>query len=145
MAASGSISNYTQTITCTDANGLQTGLPNAAFSGSLAITPVPGAAIACTLTNAAGTPNLVVTKSVTPSSTTAVVQGQVLTYKLTFDNSAGQASAPVNWTDVLSDVLDDAVVKTAPALATGSGLTVGAISTTRSASPARWPRGRSRR
>ena len=44
--------NYTPLITCTDANGLQTGLPtNAAFPGSYAITPVAGASISCTLTN----------------------------------------------------------------------------------------------
>ena len=54
VAASGSLSNYTQTITCTDVNGVQTGLPtNAQFSGSLAITPVSGAVISCTLTNTA--------------------------------------------------------------------------------------------
>lgn len=42
---------YTRTITCTDANGLQTGLPTAAaFTGSLAITVVDGAQISCTVT-----------------------------------------------------------------------------------------------
>ena len=44
--------NYNARISCTDANAIQTGLPsNAAFNGSLAITPVGGAAISCTLTN----------------------------------------------------------------------------------------------
>ena len=73
-------------------------------------------------------PDLVVTKSVNPSSTTTVVEGQVLTYTLTFDNSGGKAPATVNHVDDLSKVLDDATVTSAPALATGSGLTVGAIS-----------------
>ncbi|QWP75617.1 DUF11 domain-containing protein [Lysobacter sp. K5869] len=46
------LANYAARITCTDANGLQAGLPSGvAFNGSLAITPVRGAAISCTLTN----------------------------------------------------------------------------------------------
>jgi uncharacterized repeat protein (TIGR01451 family) len=59
-AGSTSLAGYTATITCTDANGFQTGLPaGAAFSGSISITPVRGAAISCVLTNtpvAAGPP-----------------------------------------------------------------------------------------
>ena len=55
--------------------------------------------------------------------------GEVLTYTLTFANTKGTAAAPVNYTDNLADVLDDATVTTPPALATGSGLTVGSITT----------------
>ena len=73
-------------------------------------------------------PALVVTKSADPPSTTSVNEGQVLTYTLTFANTAGRAPAPVNYTDNLTKVLDDATVTTQPALASGSGLTVGAIS-----------------
>jgi uncharacterized repeat protein (TIGR01451 family) len=52
-------SRYASTITCTDANNLQTGLPTAAtFTGSLAITPVSGAAIGCIITNSAQQPTL---------------------------------------------------------------------------------------
>lgn len=44
---------YGMTVACTDANGLQSGLPTgAAFAGSIAITPVAGAAISCALTAA---------------------------------------------------------------------------------------------
>ena len=71
-------------------------------------------------------PALVVTKSASPASTTPVTEGQVITYTLTFANTAGRAPATVNHTDNLSRVLDDATVTTPPALATGTGLTVGA-------------------
>ena len=47
---------------------------------------------------------------------------------MTFANTLGKAPATVNHTDNLSRVLDDATVVTPPALATGSGLTVGPIS-----------------
>ena len=50
-----------------------------------------------------------------------------ITYTLTFSNTAGQAPATVNHTDDLSRVFDDATVTTPPALASGAGLTVGAI------------------
>lgn len=52
-SATGNASKYVATVTCTDANGYQHGLPaGAAFTGSLAITPVAGAAISCTYTGA---------------------------------------------------------------------------------------------
>ncbi len=73
-------------------------------------------------------PALVVTKTAVPPSTTPVVEGQVVTYTLTFDNSAGKAPATVNHTDDLTKVLDDATVTTPPALATGTGLIIGPIS-----------------
>jgi fimbrial isopeptide formation D2 family protein len=72
-------------------------------------------------------PALVVTKTANPASTTAVDEGQVVTYTLTFANTAGKAPAAVDHTDDLSRVLDDASVTAPPALATGTGLTVGAI------------------
>ena len=72
-------------------------------------------------------PRLVVTKSVVPASTTTVAEGQLLTYTLTFSNAGGKAPATVNHTDDLSKVLDDATVTTPPALATGTGLTIGPI------------------
>ena len=72
-------------------------------------------------------PALVVTKSAVPPSTTPVNEGQVVTYTLTFANTAGQAPAPVDYTDDLTRVLDDATVTTPPALASGSGLTVAPI------------------
>ena len=49
------------------------------------------------------------------SSTTTVNEGDVITYTLTFANTAGQAPATVNHTDDLSGVLDDATVTTPPA------------------------------
>ncbi|WGL50372.1 SpaA isopeptide-forming pilin-related protein [Nocardioides sp. BP30] len=45
---------YGRRITCTDANGVQAGLPaNLALTGAYALTPVAGASISCTLTNKA--------------------------------------------------------------------------------------------
>ena len=72
-------------------------------------------------------PALVVTKSAVPTSTTTVNEGNVVTYTLTFANTAGRAPATVNHTDDLSRVLDDATVTIPPALASGTGLTVGTI------------------
>lgn len=66
---------------------------------------------------------LVVSKSVNPASGTDVQAGQSLTYTLTFDNSAGSVSVPVDHEDVLTGVLDDATLTGAPQ--TVSSLTVG--------------------
>ncbi|MFF2299918.1 SpaA isopeptide-forming pilin-related protein [Arthrobacter sp. NPDC058127] len=53
-AGTANLAYYASTISCTDSSGLQSGLPNGAtFTGSLAITPVAGANIACTLSNSA--------------------------------------------------------------------------------------------
>ncbi|UKA50236.1 hypothetical protein LFT48_01445 [Arthrobacter sp. FW305-123] len=50
----GNLGGYDIRITCTDARGLQPGLPNGtAFSGSFALVPVAGADISCVLTNTA--------------------------------------------------------------------------------------------
>uniref|UniRef100_UPI0037C651E4 DUF7927 domain-containing protein n=1 Tax=Leucobacter aridicollis TaxID=283878 RepID=UPI0037C651E4 len=76
----------------------------------------------CTTTHPIDLPDLKVSKSADPASGAAVVAGQDLTYTLTFDNSAGAAPAAVDYTDDLTDVLDDAVVKTEPT-ASASGLT----------------------
>ncbi|MEW1823808.1 SpaA isopeptide-forming pilin-related protein [Arthrobacter sp. NPDC080031] len=53
-AGTTNLANYAGTISCTDSSGLQPGLPNGAtFTGSLSLTPVAGANIACTLSNSA--------------------------------------------------------------------------------------------
>ncbi|WP_442544110.1 SpaA isopeptide-forming pilin-related protein [Arthrobacter sp. KN11-1C] len=53
-AGTANLAKYAGTMTCTDSFGLQTGLPNGAtFTGPLAITPVAGANISCTLSNTA--------------------------------------------------------------------------------------------
>jgi fimbrial isopeptide formation D2 family protein/uncharacterized repeat protein (TIGR01451 family)/LPXTG-motif cell wall-anchored protein len=69
---------------------------------------------------------LVDSKSVDPVDRSTVVAGQVLTYTLTFRN-AGQGAAVVDRVDDLTNVLDDATVTTAPAVASGSGLTVSTV------------------
>ncbi len=60
-------------------------------------------------------------KSVSPASGTAVEVGDVLTYTLTFDNTAGATAATVDTSDDLSDVLDDATLDAA-SITAGAGL-----------------------
>ena len=49
--SSSALAQYSGTVTCVDGAGLQTGLPvGQPFTGALALTPVPGAAITCTVT-----------------------------------------------------------------------------------------------
>ena len=60
-------------------------------------------------------------KSVSPAAGTAVEVGDVLTYTLTFDNTAGKATATVDTSDDLSAVLDDATLDTA-SITAGPGL-----------------------
>ena len=60
-------------------------------------------------------------KSVDPASGTAVEVGDVLTYTLTFDNTAGKTAATVDTSDDLSAVLDDATLDAA-SITAGAGL-----------------------
>ena len=78
-------------------------------------------------TASVATAELVTSKSSSPISTTNVKPTQTVTYTLTFANTKGTVAAPADYTDNVSDVLDDAAVVTAPKEATGSGLTVSAI------------------
>ena len=99
------LSGYSAALTCTDANGVQTGLPaKAAFSGSAAITPVAGADVACILTNTAKTataePSLGITKSASPSVITAA--GQVVTYTVVATNTGNVTLNDVEVTDTLA-------------------------------------------
>ncbi len=99
------LSGYSAALTCTDANGVQTGLPTkAAFSGSAAITPVAGADVACILTNTAKTataePSLGITKSASPSVITAA--GQVVTYTVVATNTGNVTLNDVEVTDTLA-------------------------------------------
>jgi fimbrial isopeptide formation D2 family protein len=130
-AGTTTMANYTTTWQCIDEG--QGNLVIASGTGqSFPLTlpaPAPtetGQFVVCTFTNSA--PRLVVSKTAVPSSGSFVNPGQSVTYTLTFDNSGGGQPAAVNHTDDLTKVLDDATVTTPPALATGSGLTVSAIS-----------------
>lgn len=74
-------------------------------------------------------PSLVVSKTVSPASTTPVAPGETLAYTLTFDNTAGTASAAVLYTDDLTGVVDDAAVTVDP-VASGGGVVAGPVRTT---------------
>lgn len=69
--------------------------------------------------------DLTVTKTVDPASGTTVSAGNKLTYTLAFKNT-GTGATIVDYTDLLSRVLDDANVTTAPA-SSGPALTASAI------------------
>jgi len=61
--------------------------------------------------------NVVASKAADPASGTRVAQGQQVTYTLTFNNlstNADAADVPIDYTDHLGDVLDDATLTTAP-------------------------------
>ncbi|MCZ9881940.1 beta strand repeat-containing protein [Arthrobacter sp. B2a2-09] len=92
-AGTTNLANYSGTVTCTDSFGLQTGLPNgAAYTGSLAITPVVGANITCTLSNNA-LPIINVAKQ-TGTVTGPDTNGTYLAnYTITIANSGSVAGA----------------------------------------------------
>jgi len=67
--------------------------------------------------------NVVVTKSANPTSGTQVAQGQRVTYTLTFrnvSNNPAAADVPVDYTDHLVDVLDDATLTQGPQASTAA-------------------------
>ena len=106
-------------------------MPTAASTAAIAVTTVASTGLpfygATSVGDAGECSALVTSKSVSPSGT--VQPGQTLTYTLTFDNSAGGAiTNALDYTDHLGGVLDDATITTAPALASGSGLSVSAVS-----------------
>ena len=100
---------YTWTnLTCTGATPTVTRDPES-NAVTTATAPVAlGGDVTCTYTNTANAPRLVVSKAASPASGTTVPAGQVVTYTLTFDNTAGTAAMAVDHLDHLRDVLDDA-------------------------------------
>ncbi|WP_152364600.1 prealbumin-like fold domain-containing protein [Microlunatus speluncae] len=77
-----------------------------------------GAEIRCTFTNRPraagnGAPDVAVSQSVDPVSGSVVTPGQVINYRLTFRNT-GTAAGPVAIDDVITGVLDDATLTSAP-------------------------------
>lgn len=101
-------------VTCTSATGAAPVMTHTTNAGTGAVSSATvavskGGNVTCAYTNTALAPRLAIAKSADPASGTTVDPGQVVTYTLTFDNSAGTAAAPVSRTDHLRDVLDDAV------------------------------------
>ncbi|NWL29410.1 hypothetical protein DM794_20500 [Paenarthrobacter ureafaciens] len=110
------LSGYAKAISCTDANGLQTGLPNrAAFGGSLELIPVAGADISCVLTNTAvQAPQLTFTKMANASGIQSPSQvGDVITYTFTAANNGNVALSGV--------VIDDPLAGLSPLVYTWPG------------------------
>lgn len=85
----------------------------AVTSASLAVAASQN--VTCTYTNTANQPRLKVKKELfAQNGSTAIARdtpvgaGDTITYRLTFDNTAGTAALAVAYTDYLRDVLDDA-------------------------------------
>ncbi|WP_082495885.1 isopeptide-forming domain-containing fimbrial protein [Agreia sp. Leaf335] len=70
---------------------------------------------------------LTIAKSSDPTSGTLVTLGQTVTYSITLANANGTAPAEVDLTDDLSSVLDDATITSAPAVSSGTALTIDPI------------------
>ena len=84
------LDDYTATLTCVDAAGLQTDLPtDEPLSGTIEITPVTAARITCTITNRASTAvveNASITKEIVGSPTRVGTDGYDVAYRLTVEN-----------------------------------------------------------
>ncbi|MTD16653.1 tandem-95 repeat protein [Nakamurella sp. YIM 132087] len=91
--------NYNSLVTCTDTNGVQTsGLPTAAALGTgIAVTPVAGAALSCTLTNTGTAVNL----SLAKTNPTQLVVGTAANYTLAVTNNGGTTATTARVVDVL--------------------------------------------
>ena len=85
---------YQSTISCIDANGVQSGLPFAVFVGSQVVTPVAGSAITCTITSNAVPAVL----SLTKTNPVQLIVGTPANYTLTVTNNGG---APATTAEVL--------------------------------------------
>lgn len=105
----GGLADYTTTWRCVNAD---TGAAYSSGTGStIRISSFPASTrLTCRFVNTPVDRPVVVTKSVDPASGTTVSPGQLVTYTLGFDNTAGRRAAPVDHTDVLTGVLDDATL-----------------------------------
>ncbi|MBM7518722.1 isopeptide-forming domain-containing fimbrial protein [Nocardioides nitrophenolicus] len=103
----GGLADYTTTWRCANAD---TGATYSSGTGAtIRITSFPASTrLTCRFTNTPVERPIALTKSVDPRAGTAVSPGQLVTYTLGFDNTAGRRAAPVDHTDVLTGVLDDA-------------------------------------
>lgn len=126
-AASGTaqLANYTATITCTDYNRLQTGLPsNSPLEAGLQITPVSGSAISCILTNTAKTVSVQINKTWIVKSPTGDVIG---TYNIPSQDGDTAQSLPAGFssTPALTGQASPAFGTTYQGYVVGSAVTVG--------------------
>ena len=97
-AGATTLSNYVAFITCTDAAGLQTGLPNAQPLGTgWTLRPIPGALISCTISNRQ--PGISVTKQVgtryyAADQFTVAISGPGVSQSATTSGTSTSASTP---------------------------------------------------
>lgn len=105
----GGLADYTTTWRCVNAD---TGTTHSTGTGStIRIASFPASTrLTCRFVNTPVDRPIVVSKSADPASGTAVSPGQLVRYTLSFDNTAGRRAAPVDHTDVLTGVLDDATL-----------------------------------
>ncbi|MDI2035992.1 DUF7507 domain-containing protein [Paenarthrobacter nitroguajacolicus] len=99
------LADYDKSITCTDANGLQPGLPSGvALDQPLALTPVPGADISCVLTNTAKpVSRLEFTKTADASAVqNPSMSGDKITYTFSARNTGNVTLRNVSITDPLA-------------------------------------------
>ena len=89
---------YTSTITCTDANGIQTGLPTGApYAGSQTVVPVAGAAISCAVTNTGTAVALALAKT----NPAQLIVDAAADYTLVVTNNGGTTTTTARVTDQL--------------------------------------------
>ncbi len=122
-AGTTSLANYKATITCTDSNGLQTGLPTSvAYDPTKppSITPVAGANISCVVTNTAQ-PIITYSKTVDKGTGTLVNPGDILTYTISIVNSGSAPSATISPFDDLTNVVNNATFNTGSIAVTPAG------------------------
>ncbi|XPP27715.1 MAG: hypothetical protein ACNYNX_05885 [Leucobacter sp.] len=106
FANGASAANYASGYVCTiDGQPMTPVVQGAATAGSLTVPGMSeGKLILCTFKNSI----LRASKAATPVSGALVEPDGIVTYTLTFDNTAGLGAATVQHRDHLSDVLDDA-------------------------------------
>lgn len=123
------LAQYVGTLTCTDANGFQTGLPTGVpYDPAVGaqITVVAGASLTCTVTNAARAPTISLTKSVpvgrrsaTDQFDLAIRTGGVSGSPVASGTTAGTGTTATGGTGVFTGVAGTAYTLT-EAMATGS-------------------------
>ncbi len=131
-AGSTDLANYRSTWTCVDRVTDDVVATGSGSSGSFELPAgsAQGAEIRCAFTNLprdtdTKVAELEVSKSVDPVSGSVVTPGQLVRYRLTFENT-GTAAGSVDVDDVIAAVLDDATLASGP-VSSDAALTASAV------------------